>query len=150
LPIVISFIAAPFVMYFLRPAVNPCEEANTFVERNLHRICFFFSKISKCPYTFWYPNRTDFSFKDDNLTMTAISLLLWICSIFYQICITKHIWHEPAEGIVYNRKLFVNLSYNAILIDLSLALSRRRMSIRQYNKGKCLTFLYWSIRILMN
>nr|QCI31493.1 chitin synthase [Grandidierella japonica] len=74
------------------------------------------------PYLFWECKNgdilTDFLMDD-----YAWIWLLWLLS---QTWITLHIWTPKCERLATTEKLFVHPMYNALLIDQSLALNRRR------------------------
>ena len=51
---------------------------------------------------------------------------IWVLWLFSQAWITAHIWTPHSFRLAPTEKLFVTPMYNALLIDQSLALNRRR------------------------
>ena len=51
---------------------------------------------------------------------------IWLFWLLSQTWITLHIWTVNCERLASTEKLFVTPMYNALLIDQSLALNRRR------------------------
>lgn len=102
--------------------------------------CFFNSRLPT--YLFWTCHKMPFASALSNQTPALLgeptvepSLLnnfinihsfMWIIWLVSQAWITVHIWMPRCERLATTDKLFVNPMYCGVLIDQSLALSRRR------------------------
>ncbi|XP_055676574.1 chitin synthase chs-2 isoform X1 [Lutzomyia longipalpis] len=82
--------------------------------------CFFHGTI---PDYLFFDSPPVFSLSDFASRQMAWAWLLWLLS---QTWITLHIWTPKCERLATTEKLFVSPMYNALLIDQSMALNRRR------------------------
>lgn len=82
--------------------------------------CFFHGTI---PDYLFFDSPPVFRLSDFASRQMAWAWLLWLLS---QTWITLHIWTPKCERLATTEKLFVNPMYNALLIDQSMALNRRR------------------------
>lgn len=82
--------------------------------------CFYQGSI---PDYLFFDSPPAFVLSDFANRQMAWAWLLWLLS---QTWITLHIWTPKCERLATTEKLFVNPMYNALLIDQSMALNRRR------------------------
>ncbi|XP_059614740.1 chitin synthase chs-2 [Phlebotomus argentipes] len=82
--------------------------------------CFFHGSI---PDYLFFDSPPVFRLSDFASRQMAWAWLLWLLS---QTWITLHIWTPKCERLATTEKLFVSPMYNALLIDQSMALNRRR------------------------
>ena len=82
--------------------------------------CFYHGTI---PDYLFFESPPVFKLSDLASKQMAWAWLLWLFSQFW---ITLHIWMPKCERLATTEKLFVSPMYNAILIDQSMALNRRR------------------------
>ncbi|XP_062565710.1 chitin synthase chs-2 isoform X3 [Armigeres subalbatus] len=82
--------------------------------------CFFHGTI---PDYLFFESPPVFRLSDFASRQMAWAWLLWLLS---QTWITLHIWTPKCERLANTEKLFVTPMYNALLIDQSMALNRRR------------------------
>lgn len=82
--------------------------------------CFFHGTI---PDYLFFDSPPVFVLSDFATRQMAWAWLLWLLS---QTWITLHIWTPKCERLATTEKLFVNPMYNALLIDQSMGLNRRR------------------------
>lgn len=82
--------------------------------------CFYHGSI---PDYLFFESPTVFNISDLSSKQLAWVWLLWL---FSQAWISLHIWTPKCERLATTEKLFVSPMYNALLIDQSLALNRRR------------------------
>lgn len=82
--------------------------------------CFFHGSI---PDYLFFESPPVFRLSDFASRQMAWAWLLWLLS---QTWITLHIWTPKCERLANTEKLFVTPMYNALLIDQSMALNRRR------------------------
>ncbi|XP_070509760.1 chitin synthase chs-2 isoform X6 [Chironomus tepperi] len=82
--------------------------------------CFYHGTI---PDYLFFESPPVFKLSDLASKQMAWAWLLWLFSQFW---ITLHIWMPKCERLATTEKLFVSPMYNALLIDQSMALNRRR------------------------
>ncbi|XP_053696809.1 chitin synthase chs-2 [Sabethes cyaneus] len=82
--------------------------------------CFFHGSI---PDYLFFESPPVFRLSDFANRQMAWAWLLWLLS---QTWITLHIWTPKCERLANTEKLFVTPMYNALLIDQSMAMNRRR------------------------
>lgn len=82
--------------------------------------CFYHGSI---PDYLFFESPTVFNISDLASKQMAWAWLLWL---FSQAWISLHIWTPKCERLATTEKLFVTPMYNALLIDQSMALNRRR------------------------
>lgn len=82
--------------------------------------CFFHGKI---PDYLFYESPPAYFLEEFLSRQMAWVWLLWLLS---QTWITLHIWTPKCERLATTEKLFVSPMYNALLIDQSMGLNRRR------------------------
>ncbi|XP_011496081.1 PREDICTED: uncharacterized protein LOC105360778 [Ceratosolen solmsi marchali] len=58
-------------------------------------------------------------------------LFLWLISLFSQLWTTRHIWCTRNERLATADRIFAVSSYDSLLVDLSLAMSRRRENFEE-------------------